>query len=86
MRSPLERYAGSLAVASADLGARLALSAVTELLYEVGMNEAAELVNDHGDAVVARSFSEAAWSSEQLPTAGQAEPTTTTSTTGKHHG
>jgi hypothetical protein len=63
-RSPLERYAGTLAVTSADLGARLALVAVAEMLYEAGMNEAAELVNDHGDVAVARAFSEASWNEE----------------------
>lgn len=75
MTSPFELWARKSAVVNADLGARVALQAVTELLYEAGMNEAAEIVSDHGEVVVARAFSEAAWS-EELPPVGDATGST----------
>lgn len=72
---PLARWAAESARVNADLGARVALAALTELLYQAGHNEAALLLEDHGAIVVARAFSEAAWS-EDMPTAGQAEQKT----------
>lgn len=75
MRSPLERWAGQSAIVNADLGARVALQAVTELLYELGMNEAAEMVSDHGAVVVAKAFSEQAWAGE-LPPSGDTDGST----------
>jgi hypothetical protein len=82
MSLTLERFAGTLAVTSADMGARVALTAVTELLYEAGMNEAAEMVADHGEAVVARAFSEAAWQSDNDSTTpnGNGNPATANGT------
>lgn len=73
--SPLGRWALESARVNADLGARVALTACVELLYQAGHNEAALLLEDHGSVVVARAFSEAAWA-EELPTAGQAEQKT----------
>jgi len=61
-RSPLERYAGELAVANADLGARLALQVSIESLREWGFNEAADSLETGGERAVAAAFATLAWS------------------------
>jgi hypothetical protein len=76
----LERAFGRMIVGAQEHGAFIACQAIAELLYQAGMNEAAEMVSDHGETVVARAFSEAAWSQESQPAGvAAASPATNTS-------
>lgn len=74
------RWAGESAAVSVELGAQLAYRALLDLLAQHDQQEAIDIIEAQGPDAIAAAWSSEAWRTEENPTAGQAEPTTTTTT------